>query len=249
VRVSTRAVLTAVVAALVAIGGYLATLSYGELPLAAVVGALAVTFAVGWPILTDLPSRAGSGAVVALGGGGAVVVVYLTVGAPFLRALPVVFGASILLTFINELLRRDGRRHLVESVAGTVTGTLIAACAAGWVATQRAPGGADLVITGALALAVGSAVRALRVRGWAGVGLTTGASVLAGALGGALLPSLHPAAGALLGVAVGVLVSTTHDLFDRLPALSRIPASLAATVLPVPVTGVLVYIVGRVLVG
>jgi hypothetical protein len=60
VQVSTRAVLTAVLAALVAVSGYLATLSVGELPLAAVVGALAVLFAVGWPMLTDLPSRPGS---------------------------------------------------------------------------------------------------------------------------------------------------------------------------------------------
>lgn len=248
-RVSTRAVLTAVAAALVAVGGYLATLRYGELPLAGVVGALALVFAIGWPMLTDLPSRAGSGAVVGLGGSGAVAVVYLTVGQPYLRALPVVFGAAILLTFVNELLRRDGRGHLVESVSGTVAGTLIAACAAGWVATQRAPGGAGLVITGAVALAAGSAFRVLPVRGWAGIAVTTFAAVVAGALCGRFLPGLDPTAGALLGVAVGVLVSTIHDLFDRLPALARIPASLAATVLPVPVTGVLVYVVGRVLVG
>ncbi|MGV8979414.1 MAG: hypothetical protein ACOH17_15370 [Cellulomonas sp.] len=248
-QVSTRAVLTAVLATLVAVGGYLATLSFGELPLAVIVGALAVLFAVGWPMLTDLPSRPGSGAVVALGGAGAVAVVYLTVGEPFLRALPVVFGASIVLTFINELLRSDGRAHLVESVSGTVSGSLIAACAAGWVATQRSPGGAGLVITGALALAVGSAVCALRVPGWAGIGITTGAAVAAGGLGGVLLSGPDPVAGALLGLAVGVLVASIHELFDRLPALSRVPASLAATVLPVPVTGVLVYVVGRVMVG
>lgn len=248
-QVSTRAVLTAVLATLVAVGGYVATLALGELPLAVVVGALAVLFAIGWPMLTDLPSRPGSGAVVALGGAGAVAVVYLTVGEPFLRALPVVFAAAIVLTFINELLRTDGRSHLVESVSGTVAGTLIAACSAGWVATQRAPGGAGLVITGALALAVGSAVCALRVPGWAGVGITTGAAVIAGGLGGALLRGLDPAAGALLGLAVGVLVAAIHELFDRLPALSQVPASLAATVLPVPVTGVLVYVVGRVMVG
>ena len=248
-QVSTRAVLTAVLAALVGVSGYLATLSYGALPLAVTGGALAVVFAFGWPMLTDLPSRAGSSAVVALGGAGAVAVVYLTVGEPFLRALPVAFGASILLTFVNELLRRDGRSHLVESVSGTVAGALIAACAAGWVATQRSPGGAGLVITGAVALAVGSAVCALRIRGLRGVSITIAASVLAGAGAAALLPGLQPVAGALLGVAVGVLVAAIHELFDRLPALARIPASLAATVLPVPVTGVLVYVVGRVLVG
>ena len=40
-----------------------------------------------------------------------------------------------------------------------------------------------------------------------------------------------------------------QELFDRLPALSRVPAAIAALVVPVPVTGILVYVVGRVLVG
>ena len=248
-RVANRAVLTAVLAMLVAVAGYAATTHYGELPLAATVGALGIVFAVGWPLLVGLPSKPGSGVVVGLGGAGAVAVVYLTIGEPYMRALPLVFAASILLAFVNELLRRDGRTRLVESVSGTVAGTLVAAAAAGWVATVRSPGGAGLVIAGAVALAVGSAASAVTLRGWTGVGAKVGAAAAAGALAAGWLPTVDLLAGALLGMAVGILITALHELFDRLRILTRVSAALAATVLPVTVTGVLVYVVGRVLVG
>ncbi len=253
-QLSTRAVSTAVLAALVAVAGYLSDLTLGGvdlagLPLTIVVGLLAVVFAFGWPVLVNLPNRPGSTAVVALGGAGAVAIVHLTVGAPPLRDLPVVFAFSILLAFINELLRGGGRERLVESVTGTVAGTLVAAAAAGWVATQRTPGGEELVIAGALALAVGSAVAALPLAPWVGAGATVGSALAAGALAGLALPGFDPLAGGLLGMAVGLLVAALHQLFDRLPVLERFPAALSAIVLPVTVTGILVYVAGRVLVG
>ena len=168
---------------------------------------------------------------------------------PYLRDLPVVFAAAILLAFVNELLRRDGRTRLVESVSGTVAGTLVAVAVAGWVAIGRTPGGEPIVVVGALALAVGSAVVALHLRPWVGALVTAGAAAAAGALGGLLLPAIDPLAGALLGLSVGVLVATLHALFDQLPSLERRWPSLAAVTLPVTVTGILVYVVGRVLVG
>ncbi|MEZ0447014.1 hypothetical protein [Cellulomonas sp. ICMP 17802] len=243
-QLATRAVVTAALAAVVAVAGYL-----GGLPLSIVAAVLAVVFALGWPSLAGLPFVAGSAAVVALGGVGAVAVVHLTTTQPFLRYLPVVFAASILLAFVNELLRRDGRARLVESVSGTVAGTLVAVAVAGWVAIGRTPGGEPLVVVGALALAVGSAVVALHLTPWIGSLVTAGAAAGAGALGGLLLPGIDPLAGALLGLAVGILVATLHALFDQLPSLERRWPSLAAVTLPVTVTGILVYVVGRVLVG
>ena len=129
-QLATRAVVTAALAAAVAVAGYL-----GGLPLTITAALLALAFALGWPSLVGLPFRIGSTVVVAVGGIGAVVVVHLTEDQPYLRFLPVVFAAAILLSFVNELVRRDGRERLVESVSGTVTGTLVAVAAAGWVAT------------------------------------------------------------------------------------------------------------------
>src|SRR6478735_2734856 len=155
-QLATRAVVTAALAAAVAVAGYL-----GGLPLSIAAAVLAVVFALGWPSLAGLPFVAGSATVVALGGVGAVAVVHLTDTQPFLRYLPVVFAAAILLAFVSELVRRDGRTRLVESVSGTVAGTLVAVAVAGWVAIGKTAGGEPLVVVGALALAVGSAVVAL----------------------------------------------------------------------------------------
>jgi hypothetical protein len=241
---STRAVCTAAAAALVAAAAYV-----GELPLVGLVGALTIVFAIGWPRLADLPAPRGATAVVVLGAAAAITAVFRTAGEPYLRELPLVLAFSIVLAFGHELLRRDGRERLVESVSGIVAGVLVAASVVGWVAAGRTAGGVPLVVTGAIALAVGSAVSALPVTGWAGVLLTLAASAGAGAGAGLLVPGIEPEVGALIGLAVGILGATLHDLFDRLPAMRRRWAAVAGVVLPVSVTGVLVYVVGRVLVG
>ncbi len=243
-QLATRAVVTAVLAAAVAVAGYL-----GGLPLTLAAAALAIVFALGWPTLAGLPFVPGSAAVVALGGVGAVAVVHLTDTEPYLQDLPVMFAAAILLAFVNELLRRDGRTRLVESVSGTVAGTLVAVAVAGWVAIGRTDGGEPIAVVGALSLAVGSAVVAVHLSPWVGALVTALAAAGAGTLGAVLLPGITPVAGALLGLAVGVLVATLHALFDQLPSLQRRWPSLAAVTLPVTVTGTLVYVVGRVLVG
>ncbi|MCR6688939.1 hypothetical protein [Cellulomonas sp.] len=243
-QLATRAVVTAALAAVVAVAGYL-----GGLAVTVVAVLLALALALGWPSLTGLPFKPGSSAVIGLGGVGAVLAVHTVAEQPYLRDLPVVFATAILLAFVNELLRRDGRVRMVESVAGTVTGTLLAVAVAGWVAIGRTPGGEPLVVAGALALAIGSAVVALPLHGWLGSIATTLSAGAAGALVGAVLRDVDTTAGLLLGVAVGVLVSSLHVLFDRLPALERPVPAVAAVVLPVTVTGILVYVVGRVLVG
>lgn len=242
--VSTRAVLTAVVAAVVAVAAFL-----GELPLVALAGVLVLVLAAGWPPLVGALAPRGSSVVIALGGLGGLAAVVLTRGDPFLRELPEVLALAVLAAFVHELVRRDGRERLVESVAGTVAGVLVAATAAGWVAAGRTDGGASVVVVGALALAVGSAVSALHLTGSLAATVTIVASVAAGAGAAELVPDVDPLPGGLIGLAVGILAATLRRLFDRLPSMRRRGPALAAAVLPVTVTGVLVYVVGRVLVG
>jgi hypothetical protein len=250
---STRAVLTAVLAAVVAavsfVGGVPELAGLGEWPVIVTAILLALVIAVGWPVLLGLPNVLGSAVVIALGGAGAVVAVAATRGAPILRELPVVVALAVLLAFVNELARQDGRRRLVDSVAGTVTGVLIATAAAGWVAAERAPGGTSLVVSGAVALAVGAAVSAVPLGDWLGATMTTSSAVLAGVAVGAVMSDLDPLVGGLLGLATGILVAALHVLFDRLPALRHRMAAFTVVVLPVALSGILVYVVGRVLVG
>jgi hypothetical protein len=241
--VPTRAVLTAVVAALVAVAA-----SVGEAPLVGLAAVLALLVALGWPSLVDAPARRGAAVVVGLGGLGGVVAVTLTSGEPFLRELPEVLALSVLVAFVHELVRRDGRERLVESVAGVVSGVVVATAVAGWIAAGRTEGGTSVVVTGAVALAVGAAVSGVPLTGWAGVLLTVVVTAGAGAGAGRLLRDVDPVDGSVIGLAVGLLVAALRRLFDRLPSLGRRTAALAGAVLPVTVTGVLVYVVGRVLV-
>jgi len=242
--VSTRAVLTAVVAALVAVAAFA-----GEVPLVVLAGLLALVLAAGWPVLTGAPAVRGAAVVIGLGGLGGVLAVALTTGEPFLRELPEVLALSVVLAFLHELVRRDGRERLVESVAAVVSGVLVAASVAGWVAAGRTTGGMSVVVAGALALAVGSAVSAVPLVGWLSALVTVVSAAGAGAGTGALVPQVDALAGGLIGLAVGILIAALHRLFDRLPPMRRRLPALAGAVLPVTVTGVLVYVVGRVLVG
>ena len=242
--VATRSVVTAALAAAVALAGF-----YDPRAVVVVAGLLVLLFAVGWPTLAALPMPPGSSAVVALTGVGAVAAVWLVGDAPQLSALAVVMASALVLAFVNELLRRDGRERLIESVSGTVAGSVVALCAAGWIASGALAEGESLVVVGALALAVGSAVAALPVPRWLSVVTVVAAAAAVGALGGAAVPGVDLRVGALLGVAVGVLVAALDSLFDNFVVLERRTPALAAVALPVAVSGMVVYIVGRVLVG
>lgn len=252
VPASNRAVTTAVLATLVAVAGVLGGVSLAGrdgVVLAALLVLLSGVLALGWPRVAGLPARAGSSVVIGLAGVAAVVVVHVTTTEPLLGDVPAVFAGAVLAAFVAELVRRDGRERLVESLAGTVAGALVPVCAAGWLAAERTAAGDAVVVTGAVALAVGSAITALPLRGWAGAGATLGAAVAGGLVAGAALPTVGLLSGALLGAAIGVLIASGDALFDRLPALEHRLAGWAVAVLPVAVTGILVYVVGRVLVG
>lgn len=241
---STRAVLTTAAAVGLAAAAYVS-----ETVLVGVVAAFILLVAFGWPALLDLPARAGSRFVVALGGLGALAAVTFSEGEPFLRDLPVVLALAILLAFVNELVRPDGRLRMVDSVAGTVAGVLVVASAAGWVAAGRTAGATAIVVVGAVALGVGTASSIVPLSPWLGLIVAVGVSGGVGVGLAAVLPGLTLLAGGLIGVAVGILGATLREVFTRLPSLSTRSASIAAVVVPVSVTGTLVYVVGRLLVG
>nr|WP_194720171.1 hypothetical protein [Cellulosimicrobium arenosum] len=222
---------------------------FGPVPLAAAAAALALVVAVGWPRLLDVPVHGGTRVVVALAGLGAVGATAATRGEPALRHLPVVLALAVVLAFVAELLRRDGRPRLVESLSGTVSGIVVATSCAGWIATGRTDAGASLVVTCAVALAIASAVSALPLGLWAGGLATLALAVVAGGAVGWAMPDLDMQSGAWSGVVAGLLVASLHALFDQLPDLRGRLGALSASALPVAVGGTLIFVVGRVIVG
>lgn len=240
---STRAVATAALATVVAAAAYL-----GPTWLAVAAVALVVLLAAGWPDLLGLPSPGYTRLVVALGGIGAVAVTTFTRGEPVLRHLPIVLAMSVVLAFLAEMLRRDGRTRLVDSVSGTVSGAVVATACAAWVAVGRSEAGAALVVTCAVALAVAAAVSALPLGAWGASAAAVGAAVVAGGAAGAAMPRVDVTSGIWSGVVAGLVVAALHLLFSHLPDRAGRWAAWAAVALPVAVGGILVFVVGRVVV-
>ncbi|AEG45395.1 hypothetical protein [Isoptericola variabilis] len=242
---TSRAVTTAVLSAVVAVTAIL-----GTLELAAASALLVLLLAVGWSPLLRLPSKGGPALVLALTGLGAVGVAWATEGEPVLRHLPLVVAMGLVLAFVAEMLRGGGRLRLVESVSGTVTGVVAAVACAGWVAAGRSEAGEALVVTSAVGLALASGVSALRFAGgWLGSLAGVGLAGAAGAGAGAVVPEIDPLTGLLAGLVSGLVVAALRLLFERQPALARRRAGLSAAALPVAVGGVLIFAVGRVVVG
>lgn len=236
--VSSRAVTTAVLAAAVAAAAFA-----GTLPLAGASVGLVVLVALGWSGLLRLPAPGGTLLVVLLTGLGSVAVAWATRGEPVLRYLPLVLAGAVVLAFLSEMMRRDGRVRLVESVSGTVSGAVVALACAGWVAAGRTEGSADLVVTSAFSLAVAAAVSALPLKGWRALASAVVGATLGGAAVGTLL--VDTVSGAWCGLVAGLVVGALHLLFERLPALRQRVAGLAAAAVPVAVGGILVFVVGR----
>ncbi|WP_263120919.1 hypothetical protein [Cellulomonas sp. RIT-PI-Y] len=255
VQASNRAVTSAVLATLVAVAGVVGDLTlagHSGPVLAGLLVVLGGLFAYGWPLVAGLPARWHSTTVIVLGGAAAVLAVWLSREQAMLNQVPAVFAGVVLAAFLAELARRDGRERLVESVAGTVAGALVPVCSVGWLAAERTVAGDAVVVAGAVALAVGSAVSALPFRGWLRVGAVVGGSTAAGAVVGVALTEIGLLSGTLLGLAVGILVAAATELFRRLEHDGE-PWARAAlwsiATLPVAVTGILVYLTGRVLIG
>ncbi|MEV7973976.1 hypothetical protein [Cellulomonas sp. NPDC089187] len=255
VQASNRAVTSAVLATLVAVAGVVGNLELAGHTGPVLAGLLIVLgglFALGWPLVAGLPARWHSATVIALGGTAAVIAVWLSREQAMLNQVPAVFAGVVLAAFIAELVRRDGRERLVESVAGTVAGALVPVCSVGWLAAERTVAGDAVVVTGAVALAVGSAISAFPFAGWVRVGAVVVGSTAAGAVVGVSLGEVGLVSGVLLGLAVGILVAAATELFRRLDHEGESPDRAvlgAVAVLPVAVTGILVYLAGRVLIG
>jgi hypothetical protein len=113
--------------------------------------------------------------------------------------LPAVM-AAVFIALFAQMLRSDGRPHLVRSVGYAVLISVIAAFTAGWLGTVQSLGDAAAVAVGAAGLGAGLLVWALPVDRWLGLGLST----IAGAAGGAVVAaSVESPMTVYFGVLVG----------------------------------------------
>ncbi|PPK92060.1 hypothetical protein CLV92_11723 [Kineococcus xinjiangensis] len=238
----------------------------GVVALAAAVALLGVLLASGWAALLALPTPRGSAGVIAaaaLAAAAVVAVEAATAGTAgpggLLARLPVTMAIALLAAFGHQLLRRDGRPRLVESVTAVVTGQAFVIGAAAWVALPAAANGRPFLAGAAAAVAAATlacAVRLpLRIAGplAVAVAVLVGGGVLAlvWALAAgpddAVLPRAHLLAGALVGLLAGVVTATWRALVAPLPAVGSRRAVLAVAAAPVALCGPGAYVLARVL--
>jgi hypothetical protein len=236
-----------VLAALLALAGYA-----GSSVLLAAAALVVVVVAIGWPALLQLPDARGTSLAIALTGWAAVAVAWLSEWQPRpLANFAVVVAFAVLAAFAHELLRRDGRPRLVESVTGTLSGQVSAVLAAGWVLLLGAAPGEVGVLVTAVAVGASRLVASLplpdRAAGWT--------SLAFGAAAGSTAAFLLAEDGLQACVAAAIVVAGVVAGFDRLlAAQTRTPergstALLAAAAAPVSSVGMVAYTVIRLVAG
>lgn len=235
--------------AVVALSGLLTITAFAGAPIAALAVALAAgVMAWGWAGLLGLPSPRGTSLVLALGSVTAIGTVLATREDPFLAWLPAALAGAMIVAFLHQLARRDGRPRLVESIASTITALAIVVSGASLVALPRSANGSWVVAIAAAAMAV-SAVTDLagfsrRLSAW----LLPLAMLAGGAVAilvGDWLGTVGWGAAALLGVLAAGVSHAVRRVLATLPAISGARAQLVSASASVLTCGVVVYVVGR----
>ncbi|MFV0457297.1 MAG: hypothetical protein ACK5MT_00790 [Actinomycetales bacterium] len=227
--------------AVLGLTGYL-----GDVAVLGVLLVFVVGLSSGWPVLLGLPTPRGSTTVLALCGAIAVVVVYGTYGGPHppLQWLAPVVACSIVVTFMHQLLRRDMRPRLVESVAGVVTGVVVVESGTAWLPALSLLATSSLI--GLISVAVTSLIIVLPVRRPLVAVLAPLASLVCGAVvvvlgGGGVGPELAVA------LAVSTLLCALDGLFRRLPSANSRQAAVAVAISGLSVSGLVVLMLGAAL--
>ncbi len=215
----------------------------GQTGLALVLVVACCVMGVGWTRLLAVPVGWGVGVVVAVTGAVTVVMSFLR-GPDLLGWLPTSLAVGVILAFGHQMLRRDGRPRLVESVSATVMGQTLVILGVGWlVALTLAPDG-GVNAAGAAGCAAATVVA---LAPWPRV-VVVGVGVVAAALSGAATTggfnSIEVPTGLIVGGAAGIATLGIDVLFRRSVGDST-RAGVAAGVASVLAAGLAAYAMSR----
>ncbi|GAA4112784.1 hypothetical protein GCM10022415_07740 [Knoellia locipacati] len=219
---------------------------------AAAVAWLGLALAWGWPELLGSPSRFGSSLAVGVAGVLAPVTVAFTPDDPYLRHVPVVVAAAVLTMFLHQVVRKDGRPRLTQSVAISAAGIAVATIGVAWVPLGRTSDGAEVALVVAVALAVSALADLLaplaRVRPWM-VAIAGVLGLVAGGVGGLVVTEVGALGGAVIGAVAAGLAHVMRRALCVLPPIRGLRGQLTAAAASVLVTGVPVGVLAAVFVG
>lgn len=213
--------------------------------LAAGLAVCAVIIAWGWAGTFGLPSPRGTLGVVLIGGLTLVGAVAVQDSQPWLVWVPAALALSMIAAFLHQLMRRDGRPRVVQSVSAVVLGLTLVACGVLMIPASHTAEGIALLLA-ALAAAVASSLtdvlsRFAVLRPW----LAALAMIGGGAVAVAIAVGLNgdPTTWLLVGVAAGALSQALRGVFGGLPTLTHARPRLVVGVASVLVVGLVPYLV------
>jgi hypothetical protein len=236
------AALTTMLALLLAGGA-----SLGRPGLAVPLVLLQAVTAAGWFRLNGMwPAR--QGIVLAFMAGVTADVVLLATGGENGPAVLVgTLGVWLLLVLVLQLRHRGSAEERLSSLTATAASTLVTVLAGGFLAAAYNPHGSDVIIVGAVAVAVATVVRSLHGKGVATVVVALLAASGAG-VAVAHASGLSSGDGTLVGLAAGAaaLIGLRVASYD-FP--SRFVHFTAGVALPLTAAAPAIYLLGRALVG
>lgn len=238
--------------AVVALAGLLTVTAFAGPAMVALALALAAgVITWGWCGLLGLPSPRGTSLVLALGSAVAIGTVLATTQDPYLAWLPAAMAGAMIVAFIHQLARRDGRPRLVESIASTVTAIAVVVSGASLVALPRTEHGAWVVAIASAAMAVSAvtdlAAGSRRFLPWL-LPLAMFAGGVAAVIVGHRLGAVGWGVAALLGVLAAGISHAVRRVLATLPAISGARSQLVSACASVLTGGMVVYVVGRLLI-
>ena len=227
----------------------------------ALVAVLVPAAAQGWPALVRARHDLGATIVMTISGLTAAASVYLL---DDMGVAGLVMAFSILVAFVGQMLRRDGRHNLVEDLSSTVAGCLVVVSGSAWCALE--PGLADpaIVVPTCLALFVGAVLTVLNVRARILEVLTaTLPALLAGGAGYVLAAAgffglshistataLQSAvACVVVGFVAGILMAAGNRVLWTHRWVPGGRAAVASALVPILSVGVPVYAIARLMGG
>jgi hypothetical protein len=237
------------IAATIAFAALVALTGYASPQFVALAVALAgFVLAWGWPLLLSLPSPRGTSAVLAIGTVLMTGTALATRDDPYLEWMPAALAVSVIVGFLHQLMRRDGRPRLSESVAAVTSGLAIISAGTALAPIPHVLAGEHALAATMAGLGVGVLADPLvsvpRLRQWAlfiAMLIGGGAAVAVSAVAGELMTG--PAA--LLGLMAAAISHAARRVLAPLPATAMPRAQLAVAATSSLLVGVVAYVVVR----
>ena len=211
-----------------------------------------IVVAWGWPSLLGSSSRFGSSLAIGVTGVLAPAAAAATTEEPYLRLVPVALLVGLAIMFGHQMVRRDGRPRLTESIGITSLGLAVVALGTTWMPLSRTERASDIAVLGLVAIAVASLADLVagfaKVRPW-----MLPLAMLLGGAGAMVAASIigSPAAGpaALVGFLCAAVSHATRRMLSVLPAVTSVRGQLSTAAASLLVPGVVAYGLALAIVG